>query len=1054
MAKHMKHALISVLAAVLIAAGSFLTAFASEPHTGKNVRVGYFAMENFMEGGADGNAQSGLTYELLCEIGTYNHWHIEYVYGNFSDLYGQLLSGEIDILPNVIATDERKEQVLFHDFLLNEEHYYISTLQENAGESSRDSAALRGKRLATVEGAFEETLFDRWAEENGVSVEKVYCSGFDDAWDAVRAGKADYILNINNTAPGTGFVSLFEIGSRGVYFAIAPDRQDLLQDISYAVSMMNDISPFLVSNLQQKYLNESLSSYQLSGEEKEWLAAHPVLHIGGLKNDTPYAYEGGDGSVSGAYVEMTDMIFKLLDITDIRIEWVLYPSMDDLHRALKNGEIDMICPEYHSYYEAEKNGFAISETIMNIPMGLLTLNTGSDAEIRKIATGSTRPGLSYTKENFPGAEIIALSSVKALTDAVKNHEADGAVAHIYALNEEGLNANEYLLMPLTAPCTVCYAALSENNELIMVMNRGYHLISQSARNAIELNFSTKGVNYTVADFFRDNLAILIAVALLVAVLIFLAVSRSISEKTIRERNVYLGYFLKSFNSAYIVDLRNNSFEILHMNHSFRNVFTMEGNKKAMDDFIEKHIHPDDRQLMKEMSDSANMMRILETESEFSFTVREVFDGTVRTMRVFIVRGTDNTRATVAFMDISDEIEKEKEYSHKLEAANKAKSTFLFNMSHDIRTPMNAIIGFNNIALSHIDDKAVVEDSLNKIGIGSKQLLSLINDVLDMARIESGSVACKYETTDIREAAAELVAIVRQSMQKTLTIREDFSGIRHRYALADRFHTDRILTNIIGNSVKYTPDGGTVSFIIRETAAAGENRFGYDYIIEDNGIGMSKEFLEHIYEEFSREKTSTASGVQGTGLGMAITKRLVDLLGGTIDIVSRPGEGTRTTIHLEMEASAPGQAASEAVQKIDRSALKGKKVLLVEDNALNREIAVDILSDEGMTVDTAEDGDIAVDRIKNAAPGQYDLILMDIQMPRMNGYEATRAIRALEDTRLSAIPIVAMTANAFEEDKQNAMNAGMNGHLAKPIDVEKLMGALSEILRADQGGSAS
>ena len=379
-----------------------------------------------------------------------------------------------------------------------------------------------------------------------------------------------------------------------------------------------------------------------------------------------------------------------------------------------------------------------------------------------------------------------------------------------------------------------------------------------------------------------------------------------------------------------------------------------------------------------------------------------------------------------------------------ESANKAKSTFLFNMSHDIRTPMNAIIGFNNMAISHIDEKETVSNCLKKVGTSSKQLLSLINDVLDMARIEAGAVKCEYEPVDIVDCAEELIDIVKQSVQKKLDIETDFSGVEHKFALADCLHINRILTNILSNSVKYTPDGGYVKFSAKETASSREGFYEYDFTIEDNGIGMSEEFLKHIYEEFSREKTSTASGVQGTGLGMAITKRLIDLLGGTIDIWSKLGEGTRTTIHLEMEAADPNKVTEEYSESdIDEALLKDKKVLLVEDNELNREIAVDILSEEGMIVDTAEDGDIAVEKMKNAEVGQYDIILMDIQMPRMNGYEATKAIRALPDMYASTVPIVAMTANAFEEDKQNAFASGMNGHISKPIDILKLKATIAK-----------
>ena len=407
------------------------------------------------------------------------------------------------------------------------------------------------------------------------------------------------------------------------------------------------------------------------------------------------------------------------------------------------------------------------------------------------------------------------------------------------------------------------------------------------------------------------------------------------------------------------------------------------------------------------------------------------------------------------LQINDEIQKEinarkaLEYAKiAAESANRAKTAFLFNMSHDIRTPMNAIIGFNNIALSHIDDKDTVVNSLKKVGTSSKQLLSLINDVLDMSRIESGSVKSEYEPTDIVEEAGDLMEIIKQSTQKVLNIHIDFSGVAHKFVMTDRLHTDRILTNVLSNSIKYTPEGGTIHCIIRETPASRDNCYGYDFIIEDNGIGMSEEFLEHIYEEFSREKTSTASGVQGTGLGMAITKKLVDLLGGTIEIQSKLGEGTKTTIHLEMEAADPDSVSAESTSirgEIDVTVLKDKKVLLVEDNELNREIAEDILTDEGMIVDTAEDGDIAVEKMKNAEIGQYDIVLMDIQMPRMNGYEATKAIRNLPSTYASTIPIVAMTANAFEEDKQNAVDSGMNGHLAKPIEIPKLLEMLSRFL---------
>ncbi len=253
------------------------TVFAQTDALQKTVRVGYFTMENFMEGGADGLPQSGFTYELLCEIATYNHWNVEFVYGEFGDLLKQLEEGTIDILPNVIRTEERQSRFLFHDLCLNEEHYYISAIGSEVNLDSWDISMLNGKRLAVVKDAYEGVLFDKWADEHDISMEKVYCEGFDEAWDLLELSEADYILNINNIAPGPRFTSLCEIGESGVYFAIARGRSDILSDIDFSLDMIDSVSPFLLSDLQQEFLNEALSSYQLSAGEKAWIEQHAVL---------------------------------------------------------------------------------------------------------------------------------------------------------------------------------------------------------------------------------------------------------------------------------------------------------------------------------------------------------------------------------------------------------------------------------------------------------------------------------------------------------------------------------------------------------------------------------------------------------------------------------------------------------------------------------------------------------------------------------------------------------------------------------------------------------
>lgn len=579
-------------------------------------------------------------------------------------------------------------------------------------------------------------------------------------------------------------------------------------------------------------------------------------------------------------------------------------------------------------------------------------------------------------------------------------------------------------------------------------------------------------------------------------------------------------------------------------------------------------------------------RLLYRDTPINLIVSFFACAIVLTLLLFVRRGTEKS-----FLQQQKTLEKE--YQTSLEqknaelerairqetAANRAKREFLFNMSHDIRTPMNAIIGFTSLAATHIDNREQVLDYLKKTATASQHLLSLINDVLDMSRIESGKVSLELRPVHLPELVHDLRDIIQSSITaKRISLFIDMVDVEDEDVVADPMRLNQIMLNILSNAIKFTPVGGMITLRIIQKQTAPHGSVDYEFHIRDTGIGMSSAFQEHIFEQFAREETSTVSKIQGTGLGMAITKNLVDMMGGSISVESEPGKGSEFTVSLrfpisgeqaapqripqleglralvadddtdtclnvskmlrmigmrsdwttsgheavvrtqdaieqgdgfdvfiidwmipdlnglevvrrirrligsntpiiiltaydwadiEVEAKAAGVTAfcakplfmselrrilaepflpAEAAEQTEKKAdFAGKRLLVVEDNALNREIAVTVLEEGGFEVDTAENGKIAVDKVRESAPGYYDLVLMDIQMPIMDGYAAARAIRALPDSEKAGLPIVAMTANAFDEDRQNAEKAGMNGHLSKPFDMQQLLTMLREKL---------
>ena len=485
-------------------------------------------------------------------------------------------------------------------------------------------------------------------------------------------------------------------------------------------------------------------------------------------------------------------------------------------------------------------------------------------------------------------------------------------------------------------------------------------------------------------------------------------------------------------------------------------------------YVGKDVLDEDKCLFDDICSIRQVKRIFFRKQMHYINYRVLRNGRVRYLQCLLVKpDNEENEFAVAFKDINEEKKLEIAQQQRLDEAveearraNRAKTVFLSNMSHDIRTPMNGIIGMTAIAASHVDDRERVLDSLRKIGMASKHLLNLINEVLDMSKIESGKVDLKDEPFNLAELVESLVSMMNPQIEaRSHTLELQVEELEHRHVLGDSLRLQQVFTNLMGNSVKYTPDGGVLKLAVSEKSCDRAGCGCYEFVFEDNGMGMSEDYVQRIFEPFSRAEDQRVDKIQGTGLGMAITRSIVQMMDGDIQVESRLGEGTRFTVTVYLKLQEKGaendgtdgtgwdsSGGDESLAGIESLDFSGRRALLVEDNDLNREIAMEILETVGLAVEEAADGKEAVQQVSQHGDGYYDIIFMDVRMPRMNGYDATCAIRAMEMSYCKTVPIVAMTADAFAEDVRAAKNAGMNEHVSKPLNFKHLGMVMRKLLR--------
>lgn len=517
----------------------------------------------------------------------------------------------------------------------------------------------------------------------------------------------------------------------------------------------------------------------------------------------------------------------------------------------------------------------------------------------------------------------------------------------------------------------------------------------------------------------------------------------------RYRADALEWVAEQMPGGFFVYRSDEAQELIYINKAVCRIFgceTEEEFRKLTGNTFPGMVHPNDRRRVlssidRQIADEKNHNM---DKVEYRIIRR---DGSIRYIEDYGYNTETSDYGNVYYVFIADVTEER--HAREAEAANRAKTAFLTNMSHDIRTPMNAIVGFTDLALLNLGDQDLIKDYLEKIKLSSEHLLLLINDVLEMSRIESGKMRLNEAPVHLVEVLDNLKSIIKEEVadkQQELVL--DISKVTDEYISCDKLRLDQVLLNLVSNAVKYTPSGGKISLSVAQGTEGVDGRTAYLFRVKDNGMGMTPELASRVFEPFERGSTSTESGIQGSGLGLAITKRIVEMMEGSISLKTAPSEGSEFIVRLAFKTILPQNDGlpEEKGEHIQEDDFKGSRLLLVEDIMVNREIALAMLSIYGFKVEVACDGEEAVEKIKSLGADHFDAILMDIDMPKMNGYDATKAIRALPDAGAATLPILALTANAFAEDKQMALEAGMNAHIAKPIDRNSLIETLGRFLK--------
>ena len=919
-------ALSAVLAATCISLAPLCPASAQEqaPDTSsqsespeiKTVRVGWLLSNQGFQNGMPGEYLSGWGYEYLQTLSYYTPgWKYEYVPGTFPELIQKLKDGEIDLMPNISYSAERAEKLLFSSNPQGMEHYYIYAKPTDDALATGDPAELNGLTIGANPDVMQTEVGKQWIENQGISCDYRYYNSGNALFDALSSGEVDAII-MNDTISSSDAMPVFSVGESNYYFAVPKSRQDLMDDINAAMTMLRSTNPRYNDEVKTCYSTRNSGSAALTGGESAWLAGHGnAITVGYLDDLLPFSNQGQDGQIEGS---LSALVSTLEEQYGIAVNAVPFESNEELTDALRDGSIDVAMPVNKDYWLAEQAGFIQSSVMTTTSLVAIYAGGNLDDALKNIAYHDRSLLDSIDLQvRYPEATITQYPDAHACIDAIKAGKASCLIMTITGLDTLRDQVDLGSLVTAEMPRSIALSCWMRQGDaqLLSIVNKGIVSATDDIAASAYSHYSYSDGQSEFAQFVEHNrVAILTGIgALLVGVIAILTWAL----------------------------------------HSAR-----EAQRRAQE-------------------------------------------------------------------------------------ASAAKTAFLSRMSHDIRTPLNGILGLLELNGQHPDNAVANAENRAKAKVAANHLLTLINDILEMSKIEDHAVELEnlpFNLTDLCRDIFVLGQIRANSRDVALTT----SG-PETFAYPDVYgsplHVRRVLLNLVENCIKYNKPGGTVHCSAEQMDLVGD-KVVYRFIISDTGIGMSPEFLKHLFEPFAQANDDARSNYQGTGMGMPIVKALVKNMGGSISVESKLGRGTTFTVDLPFVINRTPEAA-EAPADAEECDICGMSILLVEDNELNTEIAQTLLENDGALVTTAVNGREALELFRAKPAGTFDAILMDVMMPEMNGYEATRAIRLCDKPDAADVPIIAMTANAFIEDVARAKESGMNDHLSKPIEIEKLKKTLAK-----------